>query len=306
MISASNNKEVIIIGAGIGGITTSIYLAQKGYSVRIFEKNQFAGGRCSAMTINGHRFDTGATLLMMREVYETTYKRIGKKLDEELELYRMDPIYSLFFHDQSMIFTSDLAKMRTQLESIEPGSFHKFIKYMDVGMKAYRIGMKHIINRNYYHFLQFFNLKNLWVLQQVKALNNHYRYTGKYFKHPSLRAAFTFQNIYVGQNPYKASAVFSMLPFLELTEGVWFPKGGMSRVTENLLETAMENGVKIEYNCTVREIKLKGNKAEGVILENGNSYNADIIVNNSDLPCAYTNLLPDARMKRKMKRMKYA
>lgn len=300
-------KEVIIIGAGIGGITTSIYLAQKGYSVRIFEKNEFAGGRCGSMTIDGHRFDTGATLLMMRDVYETTYEKIGKKLDEELELYRMDPIYRIFFHDnQDLLFTSDLAKMRTQLESFEAGSFEKFIKYMEVGMKAYRIGMKHIINRNYSHFLQFFNLKNLYVLHQVKALHNHYRYTGKYFKHPSLRAAFTFQNIYVGQDPYKASAVFSMLPFLELTEGVWFPKGGMSKVTQNLLETAMQEGVKIDYNSAVKEIKVHGKKAEGVFLEDGSFFKADIIVNNSDLPYAYTQLIADDRMKRKMKRMKYA
>ncbi len=300
-------KDVIIIGAGIGGITTSLYLAQKGYSVRIFEKNQFAGGRCGSMTIDGHRFDTGATLLMMRDVYETTYKKIGKELDEELELFRMDPIYRLFFPDgKDLLFTSDLAKMREQLESFEPGSFHKFIKYMDVGMKAYRVGMKHIINRNYSHFLQFFNLKNLYVLYQVKALHNHYRYTGKYFKHPSLRAAFTFQNIYVGQDPYKASAVFSMLPFLELTEGVWFPKGGMAQVTQNLLETAIEEGVKIDYDATVKEIRVNGRKAEGVLLEDGSFFKADIIVNNSDLPYAYSHLLDDARMKRKMKRMKYA
>jgi len=303
----ASKKEVIIIGAGIGGITTSIYLAQKGYSVRIFEKNQFAGGRCSAMTIDGHRFDTGATLLMMRDVYESTYKNIDKKLNEELELIRIDPIYRIFFpNGKDLKFTSDLARMREQLESFETGSFERYIKYMDVGMKAYSIGMKHIINRNYSHFLQFFNLKNLWVLHQVKALQNHYRYTGKYFKHPLLRAAFTFQNIYVGQNPYKASAVFSMLPFLELTEGVWFPKGGMSQVTQNLLDIAIKEGVKIDYNSAVQEIKLNGRKAEAVILEDGKYYGADIIVNNSDLPYAYTELIDDARMKRKMKRMKYA
>ncbi len=302
-----NKKDVIIIGAGIGGIATSIYLAQKGYSVRIFEKNQFAGGRCGAMTIDGHRFDTGATLLMMRDVYETTYNNFGRKLDEELELFRIEPIYRIFFHHgKDFQFTSDLAKMREQLESFEPGSFYRFIKYMDVGMKAYRIGMKHIINRNYSHFMQFFNLKNLFVLMQVKALQNHYRYTGKYFRHPALRAAFTFQNIYVGQDPYKASAVFSMLPFLELTEGVWFPKGGMNQVSKNLLEIAFLEGVKIDYNSAVKEIKVAGKKAEGVLLENGDFYKADIVVNNSDLPYAYTDLLPDARMKRKMKGMKYA
>jgi phytoene desaturase len=300
-------KDVIIIGAGIGGITTSIYLAQKGYSVKIFEKNAFAGGRCSAMTIDGHRFDTGATLLMMHDVYERTYRSIDRKLDEELELYRMDPIYRIFFHDgRDLLFTSDLPKMRAQLEAYEPGSFEKFIQYMEVGLKAYRIGMKHIIDRNYSHFLQFFNFKNLLVLKKVQALKNHYRFTGKFFRHPFLRAAFTFQNIYVGQNPYKASAVFSMLPFIELSEGVWFPRGGMSQVTKNLLEIAKEEGVKIEYNSEVKEITTEGRRVTGIRLVDGTIFEADIVVNNSDLPYAYSHLIDDSRMKRKMKRMKYA
>ncbi len=300
-------KQVVIIGAGIGGITTAINLAQKGFSVKILEKNSFAGGRCGVMTHQGHRFDTGATLLMMREVYETTYNNIGKKLGEELELFRMDPIYRIFFQNgKDLRFTSDLARMRTQLEAFEKGSFNRFVRYMNVGMKAYKLGMKHIIDRNFSHFLQFFNLKNLFVLHQVKALHNHYRYTGKYFKNPDLRAAFTFQNIYVGQDPYKASAVFSMLPFLELTEGVWYPKGGMGQVTKNLLDIAQEHGVSISYGCAVKEIQTEGRRVLGVTTEKGESISADIVVNNADLPYAYSELLPEKRMKKKMKNMKYA
>jgi phytoene desaturase len=140
----------------------------------------------------------------------------------------------------------------------------------------------------------------------VQALKNHYRFTGRFFRHPFLRAAFTFQNIYVGQNPYKASAVFSMLPFLELTEGVWFPKGGMSQVTRNLLEIAMNEGVKIEYNSPVKEIMLDRSRVSGIRLQNETIFEADIVVNNSDLPYAYSHLIDDSRMKRKMKRMKYA
>jgi phytoene desaturase len=196
--------------------------------------------------------------------------------------------------------------MREQLESFEPGSFYKFIKYMDIGMKAYRIGMKHIINRNYSHFFQFFNLKNLFVLYQVKALQNHYRFTGKFFRHPSLKSAFTFQNIYVGQNPYKASAVFSMLPFLELSEGVWFPRGGMGEVTKNLLDIAIEEGVEIEYNAPVKQISHNNLSVNGVVMEDGARHHADVVVSNADLPYAYTALLDDARMKKKMKGMKYA
>jgi phytoene desaturase len=299
-------KKAIIVGAGAGGLATASYLSRKGFNVTIFEKNSFPGGRCSSFTKDGHRFDIGATLLMMPQVYERTFADFGKNMFEELDLVRMDPVYRLKYPDQTELwFSSDLAKMQQQLDTIEPGSYDSFLRYMDKSYRAYRISMKRIIDRNYYNIFEFINFSNLFMLFRLKAFTDHYQLASRYFRSEALRIAFTFQNIYVGQNPYHASAIFSMLPFMELTDGVWFPQGGMNQVALCLENIATESGVGIRYRSTVVEIRSHGTKAEGVVLSDGTFYPADVVIANADLPYVYQELLPPDKLSRKINRLGY-
>jgi phytoene desaturase len=118
--------------------------------------------------------------------------------------------------------------------------------------------------------------------------------------------AYTFQNIYVGQSPFDSPALFSMVPAAELTEGSFFPKGGMYTIVENLVSEAHSSGVRFHYNRPVKKIKVTAKKAESIILEDDTEINADIIVANADLPYVYRNLLPDRRKSVRLDRMKYS
>jgi len=299
-------KKVIIIGSGVGGITTAIHLAQKGYQVKIFEKNSYPGGRCGNIIKDGHRFDIGATLLMMTDIYEKTWQSFGRDLNKELDLIRMDPIYSIKFHeDKEVLFSSDLAQLQNQLEGVEPGSYDRFLKYMAESYSTYKLSMKHIIDRNFYNAFEFFNLKNLLLLFKLNAFKNHYKHTTRFFKSELLRVVFTFQNIYVGQNPFKASAIFAMLPFLELTDGVWFPKGGMQQVIQNLISIATEQQVVMVYNSTVERINVNRKKVTGITLTDESFHEADIIVSNSDLPYVYEKLLPKNKTINRINKLDY-
>jgi phytoene desaturase len=292
-----SGKKVIIIGAGVGGLTTAIHLARRGFSVEILEKNDFAGGRCSAIKKDGHHFDVGATLLMMTDVYKQVWKSFGRDLFRELDLIRMDPIYSIRFKDGEKIdFSSDLSKMQEQLEALEKGSFSSMLNYLDDSYRVYQLSMKHIIDRDFRNAFQFFNPKNLFLLLRLNAFKNHYKQASGYFKNELLRTTFTFQNIYVGQNPFDASAIFAMLPFLELTDGVWYPKGGMTRITDNLLDIARENGATIRLNTKVSRIMTNTNKTQGIEIESGEKLPADLVVCNGDLPSIYSQLLPDRKL----------
>ena len=125
------NKTAIIIGAGIGGIATSIYLAKNGYKVSIFEKNSGPGGRCGQLIHEGHRFDLGATMLLMPGVYREVFSSLGIDLDKTLEIKQLDELYKLYFDDgKELTFTTDLKKMETQLETIEKGSFRRAQKLL--------------------------------------------------------------------------------------------------------------------------------------------------------------------------------
>ena len=303
----TGNKSTVIIGAGIGGIVTAVYLAKSGYDVTVFEKNSTAGGRCGQLVRDGHRFDLGATMLMMPGIYREVFDYLGIPLFEKNEIKPLEDLYKIYFDNNDVLaFSTDKEKMKIQLEKIEPGSFAKSQKYVSAGYEIFQIGINKLIGRNFDNIFQFANFRNVGMLIKLKTYISNYRYVKKFFRNSHLRMAYTFQNIYVGQSPFNSPALFSMVPAAELTEGSFFPKGGMYTIVENLVSAAQSAGVRFHYGMPAKKILVAGKKAESVILEDGSEIKADIIVANADLPYVYRKLLPDKGKSRRLDRLKYS
>jgi phytoene desaturase len=126
-----------------------------------------------------------------------------------------------------------------------------------------------------------------------------------YFDDPRLKAAFTFQDVYMGLSPFEAPATFSMMPYTELAHGVWYPKGGMYQVVEALMSLAQDEGVEFQFNTPVEQISLNGKSARGLIVD-GKHLEADAVLANADLPYVYQNLLPQDRHAEKLERKRYS
>ncbi|HLO16516.1 MAG TPA: FAD-dependent oxidoreductase, partial [Anaerolineales bacterium] len=142
-------KSVIVIGAGIGGITAATHLARHGMKVTVLEKNSRPGGRCDRFSHEGHHFDTGPTLLVMPLLYEAEFAALGTSLREMLNLQRVDPTYHLVFDNGSQLaLTSDMKSMQKQLEAFEPGSFAGLSRYIDEGRRHYQLSMEKLVNRD--------------------------------------------------------------------------------------------------------------------------------------------------------------
>ena len=303
----AEQKKAVIIGAGVGGIATSVFLAQNGYKVEVYEKNASPGGRCGQIIQEGHRFDLGATILLMPSLYRKVFTALGLDLDKDLETTSLEPVYKLFFGDGTdFAFTRNAEKMKAQLEAIEPGSYPKFQAYAKEGYDFFNLSINDLLGKNFYHLFEFVNLKSIRLLIKLKVWMFHTDYIKQYFKDPRLRMAFTFQNIYVGQSPYQAPAFFSMLPGAEIAEGALFPKGGMHRIVEKLLETAEGLGVHFQYKSPVSKIVVNGNKTQGIVLEDGTIIDADLVIANADLPYVYKELLPDKKESDRLKKLKYS
>ncbi len=302
-----NQTSIIIIGAGLGGIAAAAHLAQRGLHVTVLEKNTSPGGRCDHFSRGGHHFDTGPTLFIMPHVYEDEFAALGASLRDMLDLQRVDPTYRLVFDDGSQLaLTSDLKAMHDQLEAIEPDSFQSYLRYVDEGHRHYHQAMRHLVNRDFRSAGDFFNLRNLPLLFSLKPLSQHYSHMAAYFNEPRLKSAFTFQDVYMGLSPFEAPATFSMMPYTELAHGVWYPKGGMYRVVEALVEIARQAGVEFAFNTPVKQIELNGKRAKGVILENGQRLEADAVLANADLPYVYQNLLSPDRQVERLARKRYS
>jgi phytoene desaturase len=296
--------NILVIGAGIGGIAAAGRLARAGHQVTVLEKASQPGGRAAFIARDGFRFDKGPTLFLMPDVFAETYAALGERMQDHLDLVRLDPTYRVHFHDDSRLdLTAVLPELRRQLDALEPGSFEAFLRFMAEGYRHYNISIDKFVGRNFTSTLQYFDLKNLPLLFQMKALVKHAANTATYFKDPRLQAAFSFQNMYLGLSPYDAPATFSLLQYTELGDGVWFPRGGMYRPIETLEKIAAGLGVHFRYDMPVKRINVAGNRVTGVTLEDGGVLSADVIVANADLPYVYSALLPDdgsaARLARK-------
>jgi phytoene desaturase len=289
-----NTQRVVIIGAGIGGLTAAVHLAQRGLAVTVVEKNAHAGGRCDRFSRDGHQFDTGPTLLVMPRLYDAEFHALGTSLREQLALVRVDPTYHLVFDDGSRLsLTSDMKRLEEQLEAIEPGSFGGFLRYMAEGNRHYDLAIPRLVTRDFRKASDFINLGNLPLVFQVRALVNHYRNMSSYFRDPRLKSAFTFQDLYMGLSPFEAPATFSMMPYTELAHGVWYPAGGMYSIVEALVAIAEEAGVEFVYGTTIEAIEVNGTGAHSVTLEDGSHLQVDAVLANADLPYVYKELLPD-------------
>jgi phytoene desaturase len=301
------SRSAVIVGAGIGGICAAIHLAHCGLHVTVFEKNPNPGGRCDWIERDGHHFDTGPTLMVMPHVYEAEFTALGGSMKNLLDLHQVDPNYRLVFDDGSQLaLTSDMQSMRDQLESMEPGAYQGFIRYHKEGERHYRLGMERLVNRDFRKFSDFFSLSNIPLLFQVKPLVKHYANMANYFKNPRLKAAFTFQDMYMGLNPFEAPATFSLMPYTESAHGVWYPKGGMYSIVEALMSLAREAGVEFAFDTTVEQIIINGKRVEELRLEHNQQLKADVILANADLPYVYQDLLPEDKQAKKLSRKHYS
>ncbi|OGO16714.1 MAG: hypothetical protein A2Z14_10955 [Chloroflexi bacterium RBG_16_48_8] len=299
--------NVLVIGAGIGGIAVAANLARRGCRVTVVEKNDQPGGRCSRLMKDGHYFDVGPTLFVMPEVYFNAFSDLGERIEDYLDLRRIDPTYHLFFDDgTTLALTSDLRTMHSQLESFEAGSFQKFLCYLDEGCRHYQLSLPRLVDRDFRSLLEYIHPKNLPLFIHLKALANHYPNVGRYFRDPRLKAAFTFQDMYCGLSPYEAVATFSLLSYIEIVDGVWFPMGGMYSVVEALKRIAENRGCQFLFNTAVKRIDIEDTRAKGVTLEDGQRLEADVIVANADLPYVYLSLLPDTGLAARMKKKRYS
>jgi phytoene desaturase len=299
----------IVIGAGIGGIATAARLAKNGYDVTVLEKESTPGGRCNQIVRDGHRFDIGPTLFLMPEVWEEAFASLGERMSDHLDLRRIDPTYKVHFDDGLQLeLTSDIGKMQSQLEKVEPTAFTGFLNYIAEGSKHYKMSVEKFVGRNFYNIFEYFSPANLPLLFQLKALQKHFTNVGNYFKDERLKAAFTFQNMYLGLSPYDAPATYSLLQYTELAEGVWYPMGGMYAGIQALVKIAEKLGVKFIYDMPVKKINVgkskarpeQGRRVESVETADGRRLTADIFVGNADLPYIYDQLLPDRTEAKKL------
>lgn len=306
-MSTHGKPRLVVVGAGVGGLAAAARLAREGFDVQVFEKTDGPGGRCNQLRVDGFRWDIGPTIVLMPEVFEETFRALGRRIEDYLTLLRCDPNYRVHYRDGSDItFTSELCTMGRELERVEPGSFQRYLAFMAQGRAQYRTSLDHLVGRNYAGITDYFSPGVLAKIFKVRAHRRMYSDVSRYFQDDRLRAAMTFQTMYLGVSPYQSPAVYGLLPFTELGVGIWFPRGGLYAIPLALERLAREEGVRFHYGTPVERILTEGGRTTGVRLHGGEVVPADAVLCNADLPYAYEKLLdPKAAPLKRLGRLRF-
>ena len=291
-------KEIIIIGAGLGGLSAACRLARQGFSVTVLEKNESVGGKVNFLEADGYKFDTGASLLTMRHVLEELFEFCGKRLADYLEIVPLDPICRYFWADKTVFEASgNLQKTEREIKRIEPRDVEGFRKYLSDAKQKYEIAertfLAHSLN-DLPDLLRPKYLRDLLAISSLRTLDSHNK---KYFQSPKLRQLFNRFATYSGSSPYKIPATFALVPFVEFGLGAWYVRGGMYEIPRALEKLAKELNVSIYTESAVEKIIVEKGRATGVRV-GGETFGADFVIANSDAIETYRHLIDAKDRKR--------
>lgn len=298
------SKSVAVIGSGLGGLSAAIDLRSRGFSVDLYEKNAYTGGKAGSLNVKGFTFDTGPSILTMPFVLEKIMKKAGYDLEERLPLIRLEKICKYFFTDGTELNAfSDTGKFVDELDSKTSDKRQDIEKFLSYCAAMYS------------------NAKDLFLFNSLEALPETFRSRPwdlfkvilsldifrtlhashkKFFKDPNTIQLFDRYATYSGSDPYKLPATLNIIPHVEYGLGVFVPRGGIRAIPAVLTDAVHKMGVAIYTEREVKKILLRGKTVTGIETRDGKR-EYDAVVSNCDVNTTYKELLSDKSSKRSVR-----
>jgi len=277
-------KKVIIIGSGLGGLSTALRLVKLGYKVTILEKYSTPGGRLNLVEQDGFRFDMGPSFMSMTYELDELFNSVGMK--NPIELEELDPLYQVFFEGQerSRLVYKSLDKLAEEFKDIEPNLEEKAKKYLDRAGQFFHDTIDTVVKTNYTNKVDYLlHLTRVPMKHLPYLRKSMWSEVEKQFKSEEIRVIFSLVAFFLGSTPFKTPAIYSLLNYTEMKHnGYWKVKGGMYRVVEEIVNLLTESGVNIYYNTEIVSVGKSNGKLCELIDINGKSWKADIFISNSD------------------------
>jgi phytoene desaturase len=297
--------HVVVVGAGLAGLSTALRLAGAGRKVTVVERESVPGGRNGLLNKDGYAFDTGPSVLTMPSLINDAFNCVGEDLKDWLELMPLSPLYRAFYADGTQIDVhANTQAMEEEIrKTVSAEEALGYRKYVEFVTKLYKYEMNDFIDRN---IDSPFNLltPNLARLIALGGFRRLAPKVNQFMKDPRLQKVYSFQAMYAGVSPQQALAIYAVIAYMDSVNGVFFPKGGMHAVPRALAAAAQKHGVEFKYNTTVTKLDIQNSRVKAVLTDTGERIECDVVVMNPDLPVVWRDLLGKTPLS--VKRLKYS
>jgi phytoene desaturase len=275
--------NVVIVGAGLGGLACALHLAGAGRAVTVLEKRPAPGGLAGRLSTDGFHFDTGPTVLTLPELIDEALAAVGEKSADWLTLTTVDPAYRAWFPDGSRLdVIADPDRMAAEVSRVcgpaEADGYRRFVAY---ARRLWRLERADFIERNIDGPRDLLTA-NLIRIAAMGGFGRLRARVDRFFRDPRTRRVFSFQAMYAGLSPHDALALYAVIAYLDSVAGVSYPLGGMHEIPRALAGAAGKHGVRVHYDTEVARVEIRAGRATGVVTADGRRFPADVVVLNPD------------------------
>jgi phytoene desaturase len=295
-LRSDKRPHAVVIGAGFGGLAAAIRLAARGYRVTVLERLEQAGGRASVFRQDGFTFDAGPTIITAPFVFEELWRLAGRDFRADVDLRALDPFYRIRFDDGTTFDASaDMDKVCAEVARHEAGDVAGYRRLMEKSEKVYKVAFEEL---GHIPFSTLVDMAKVTpVLLRLGGLQSVYGKVAAHVKNGKLRQALSFHPLFMGGHPFRATAIYTLIIWLEHKYGVHWVMGGTGALVSAMVKLAEGLGASVRLNQDVSEIIVRDGVARGVRLANGQEIKADIVVSNADSATTYMKLVPEQHRK---------
>ncbi len=305
-------EKIIVVGAGLGGISAAISLRAEGFEVEILEKNAQIGGKLNVREIDGFTFDLGPSIFTLPSIFEDLFKRAGKKMEDYLQLQPVTPHWRNVFEDGKVIdLYQEDPLMKAELAKLDGNAedhWKDLQSFLSYGREQYKM-----VDSGYFakgldttwEMIRHYGLFGLsrgmdWKHSMSESVANH-------FRSDHMRRIFEYFIKYVGSSATDAPGYMNMMSLIQFDHGLWYVKDGMYNLARGLNKLLTDLQIPVHLNSQVKAITKDGKQVTGVALEDGTQLEADYVVCNMEVIPAYKHLLHESpRFLKKLERFKPA
>ena len=286
--------DAVVIGGGLGGLSSAAILAAKGLKVAVCENTGWVGGCCSSVEHEGYRFDIGASIVELAWIIDELFDAVGKKTSDYIDFIPIDPIYGFVTEDgKRFTYPVDKDETRKVLEGFSKEDAEAWDKFARIGSEIIGEAFGPIMTSPFMTFKDALKLavSNPKMAGYLKYMLMNFESTlCSFFKSDKVRASMSLQSYFVGLPPALCPGYIAFLAYCE-HEGIFYPRGGMIEIPKAIARVLEENGGEIKFNTRVRKVLMEGGRACGVELMDGTEIRSKIVVSNVNAKTLYLDMI---------------
>lgn len=292
--------DVIVIGAGMGGLSAGALLAKWGKKVLVLEQSERVGGCCSTFVKDGFHFDNGASIVEAVDNIDLVFRDLDTSTDQEINLLPCDPVYTCLFRDgKKLNFWLSIEKTAQAISEISPQDGEAFLRYSQKFRTFIDEGGKDFFTTPVNTFQDMLGLmrKRPVIAKFLPYFIATYQdIINRFFQDERIRQSMSYQSFYAGHPPDLTPGIFAILPFLE-HEGVYYPRGGMIQIPLALQRVGERLGMELRLRHRVRRVLTNDAlRVQGVELSDGTIITAPVVVSNVNARTLYLEMIGEEKL----------